>query len=303
MGANGGGGSGDENWAGQQIGYGYIINSTGQNAYTASDYKNEIMELPEAYAMRIFWDGKQVEEVVVPESDEYVGRDRFHTFYGESQIAMYIDEVNLGVFAYNQRLIELNTNDRMSKEDIKKTLEEWRFADEIKQADLIAQLEKSGIYRYESGIRTDIMCGQAIDTEIFDLAFFYDAVEDAWIVICGGYCKEDFSDAFKTGDVGTRDNWGIEFVNTEGIYAVDSHVMDMYASLANEDGNIRKETTNSSSVSETGGRGFELQDYTCRENAFSDVEYVGYRWYAAVTYAAGFEKLSGDVVAYYNHTN
>ena len=144
---------------------------------------------------------------------------------------------------------------------------------------------------------TDVLCVHPANTTIYEPKFFYDANEGNWIVLTYGYCTEDFGETVITREIGSRESWGVDFLTEKSIYDCGSLVTRQWATISNEDGTVRKETTNSSGSTEAGGIWYEMQDYVSRDG------YVGYRWFGATTYGPGFEQMDADVVAFYNHTN
>ena len=254
------------------------------------------MDFPAGYAVRIFWDGKQVEEVIVTEAEEYVENVRLYPVYGRAQYSSRISSYDMIAFQQEKQLLDISEENRLTNETKNKMLEEWAFSDEEEKMVIAETLEEAGIYYYENMVAADVLSIHPLNTTIYEPKFFYDANENNWIVLTYGYCTEDYSDVLITGDVGTRESWGVDFVGEKSIYECGSLIAGQWATLSNEDGTIRKETTNSSGSTESGGFWYEMQDYTYRGG------YVGYRWFGATTFGPGFEQMDADVVAFYNHT-
>ena len=297
VGAGSGGGSGDESFIGQPVSNGYKVDMDGLKTILREDRKEEIMDFPAGYAVRIFWDGEQVEEVIVPEAEEYVENVRLYPTFGKAQYSTKIESQSMKAFMDDVNKLEIQDENRLTSEELHQKLETWAFAEDADKELIQRELEKAGIYYFENSIMTDVLCVHPANTTIYEPKFFYDANEGNWIVLTYGYCTEDFGDTFIEREVGRRESWGVDFLTEKSIYDCGSLVTRQWATISNEDGTVRKETTNSSGSTEAGGIWYEMQDYVSKDG------YVGYRWFGATTYGPGFEQMDADVVAFYNHTN
>ncbi|MBQ8802448.1 MAG: hypothetical protein IJZ53_02275 [Tyzzerella sp.] len=274
------------------------LSSGGGTSFEPTDLE---VSYPAAYKVRIYWDGEMVEELTAMETEEtFLKSDAYiEVSEAESQSAEYMASEEKIDFKEKKDLSYEATNQH-SKEEIDGLIEAYAFSMYEEEGVALEELESCGIFKFETygSEYPDIYVS---GVEMMEPMIFYNANDETWIVVCAGYCNdESWKEQTIAGDVGTRDSWGIKFENTNEKY--ETYVTNIRGFIADENG-VEKSETENLSVKWNEGFGFELQDYTYRKTPLvGKLQYVGYKWYGACTYAPGFEELSGDMIVYYNHT-
>lgn len=143
---------------------------------------------------------------------------------------------------------------------------------------------------------------QANDVYIAAPQIYFDSEQNTWTVTCSGQWKNDNWRPYlpaTTGNLGNVDAFGIGYTNAQTPYR--SYVIRASASLMDQNNENRVTTTNRSDGDGSKGFGFRLQDKVLCP-LFSDVLYVGYKWYGSCTYDANFATYDAVATAYYTHT-
>ena len=261
------------------------------------------VHIPNAYRMKTYWDGEEVEELTLTEKESDHQKFYMVSEKTESNYSIYISSKVMRDLKSRMDLDyqEAKKNGKIVEDasyDIKRdVLEAALFSYGIEEKEV---LETYGIYECDlyGSYSPSLFVN---DTKILEPKFYYNAESGEWIITCGGYYTgDDYKKQLLPGDVGAREHFGFKLSNIIGEYT--SCITDSYAVIQDAIGNKREETTNRSSGVGSESVDYELQDYTYLDSSLQ-LQYVGARWYCANSYAPGFENISSELTVFYNHTN
>lgn len=268
--------------------------------YSPDEVKDHI---PNAYRMKVYWDGEEVEELTLTETEPDNQKLYAVTEKTESDYSIYISSKSMRDlksrmdFDYQEAKKNGKIVEEVSYITKRDALEAAMFSYGIEEKET---LETYGIYECDlyGSYSPSLFIN---DTKILEPKLYYNAENGEWIITCGGYYTgDDYKKQLLPGDVGGREHFGFKITEKIGEYT--SYVTDSYANIQDSTGNKREETTNRSSGVGSEGVDYELQDYTYLDSSLQ-LQYVGARWYCANSYAPGFENISGELSVFYNHKN
>ncbi len=299
-GTGGGSDSNGVGWASQTVDESgsNILRTGGGRGQEPDAYENS---LPEGFRVEIYWDNELVETLHAV---------RVETTNTDSLIELAVKESISQTTVYmdcNEKIAFKKEKDRIAKPgktisdaELDEMLEHYMFSENLvyeEQEEIRKELNEHGIYPFVV-ISTEKLNFYMPYTKVLRPQIFYNANDGSWIVTCGGYYnidKGDLTNKILSGDVGEKEYFGVRFTETTGNY--DSYVLRSVANLTDQEQKEKTETTSRADGDGSFGFSFELQDYV-----YYTTNYVGYRWYGACTYAAGFENFGGNVTAIYEHT-
>lgn len=201
-----------------------------------------------------------------------------------------------------------------SEEEINKRLAKLT-SEGVDPKSIAAEMENYGVFRLETPEEPSMKTA-GIDNSSMTMNapnIYYDSNTKQWIIIAGGYWKDDkWLDHVPTVqsfpmNVGGRDGFGVGFTATGGKY--ETKVNSHYAYMSDGQGN-EISTTSRSDGDGRQGFGFQLQDYinkTCYCPVYwppttEKFSYIGKHFAGLARYDSKFESYNGVATTYYVHT-
>ncbi|SYX82455.1 hypothetical protein [Paenibacillus alvei] len=200
-----------------------------------------------------------------------------------------------------------------SEEEINKRLAKLT-SDGVDPTVIADEMENYGVFHLETpelSMRTAGIDNSSITMNAPNI--YYDSNTKQWIIVAGGYWKDDkWLDHVPTVqsfpmNVGGKNGFGVGFTATGGKYEtkVDSH----YAYMSDGKGN-EISTTSRSDGDGRQGFGFQLQDYlnkTCYCPVYwppttEKFSYIGKHFAGLARYDSKFDSYRGVATTYYIHT-
>lgn len=183
-----------------------------------------------------------------------------------------------------------------SEDQINALIEAHIFSAGAERTQLEKDLAQYGIYVFT----TQADAQPHGDVTLSAPMLYYLASENQWLMACGGYWNHDnLKQQILPGEVGEKDTFGIRFTDT-GTY--ESSVVRAYGRISDAAQANSKSTSNRSDGDGAKGFSFQLQDEMIIGTKLK-TQYVGYRWFGACTYDAGFSSFDAAATAYYVHTS